>query len=169
MELALKISLFKQWLRLVDWLNTLLLSPHLSDRLYHLFFSLMKSNSAQLTSEVPIQTIDKLRASMKSNQNKCENVKTRRLVIDSCPVDHNKEGLTEYALLCYNHRVHCGRKDRSNYEMGMASSCTDNIHLRVKSRLLIISLWCIRRNGHISITNAVISLKIVLMFAHRLL
>ena len=101
----------------------------------------MKSNSAQLTSEVPIQTIDKLRASMKSNQNKCENVKTRRLVIDSCPVDHNKEGLGKYELLCYHHRVQrrygCGRKDLSNYEKGMANSCTDNIHLRVKSGLSV--------------------------------
>ena len=38
---------------------------------FYLFIA--ENNSAQLTSEVPIQTIDKFRASMKSNQNKREN------------------------------------------------------------------------------------------------
>ena len=114
MELACKVSLTKKWLRLVNWLNSLLISAHLSDRLYHLICSLTKSNSAQLTLEVPIPAIDKFRASMKSNPNKHENVKTWRLVIDSCPVDHNKEGLTNYELLCYHNRVQrrygCGER-----------------------------------------------------------
>ena len=102
-------------------------AAHLSDRLYGFICSLRKNNSAQPTSEVLTQTIDKSRAGMKSNQNKRkrrENVKTSRLVIDSCPVDHNKEGLIKYVLLCYHRQVQrcygCGRKDMSDYETALA-------------------------------------------------
>ena len=81
-----------------------------------------KQFSAQ-SSQVLTQNIDQSRAGMKSNQNKRrrrENVKTRRLVIFSCPVEHNNEGLIKYILLRYHHQVQrfygCAQKDLSNCE-----------------------------------------------------
>ena len=80
------------------------------------------------SSEVLTQNIDQSRAGMKSNQNKRrrrENVNTTWLVIFSCPVEHNNEGLIKYILLRYHHQVQqfydCAQKDLSNYEPAVAN------------------------------------------------